>query len=103
MYSRREFGKLALAGIPLASFLASAFPKINSKVQGVQLGTQTYSFRDRPLDEAIKAMVEIGLGDCELFSPHIEPGGPGAARTPEAREALRKWRLSVPMDEIKAV
>lgn len=102
MYSRREFGKLALAGVPLCSAV-SAYPKINSKVQGVQLGTQTYSFRDRPLDAAIKAMIEVGLGDCELYSAHIEPGGPGGTHGPEAREALRKWRLSVPMDEIRGV
>jgi sugar phosphate isomerase/epimerase len=105
MYSRREFGKLAIASVPLCSSISSAFPKINSKVQGVQLGTQTYSFRDRPLDAAIKAMTEIGLGDCELFSPHVEPGGPGGGRgqTPEARTALRKWRLSVSMDEFRAI
>lgn len=102
MYSRREFGKLALAGVPLCSVL-SAYPKINSKVQGVQIGTQTYSFRDRPLDAAIKAMIEVGLGDCELYSVHIEPGGPAGTRGPEGREALRKWRLSVPMDEIRGV
>lgn len=105
MYSRREFGKLAIASVPVCSAISSAFPKINSKVQGVQLGTQTYSFRDRPLDAAIKAMTEIGLGDCELFSPHVEPGGPGGGRgqTPEARAALRKWRLTVPMDEFRGV
>jgi sugar phosphate isomerase/epimerase len=104
MYSRREFGKLAIASVPLSSFVGSAFPKINSKVQGVQIGTQTYSFRDRPLDAAIKAMVEVGLGDCELFSPHVEPGAMGGGRgNPEARDALRKWRLSVSMDEFKAV
>jgi sugar phosphate isomerase/epimerase len=105
MYSRREFGKLAIASVPLCSAISSAYPKINSKVQGVQLGTQTYSFRDRPLDAAIKAMVEVGLGDCELFSPHIEPGGPGGGGrgNPEARAALRKWRLSVSMDEFKAI
>jgi sugar phosphate isomerase/epimerase len=105
MYSRRKFGKLALAGVPLCSVVSSAFPKINSKVQGVQLGTQTYSFRDRPLDAAIRAMVEIGLGDCELYSPHVEPGamGGGSGQTPESRAALRKWRLSVSMDEFRAV
>jgi sugar phosphate isomerase/epimerase len=110
MYSRRDFGKLALAGIPLSPFISSAFPKINSKVQGVQLGTQSYSFRDRPLDAAIKAMIEIGLGDCELFSPHVENGGipvgglpQGRGQDPAVREALRKWRLTVPLEEFKTV
>jgi sugar phosphate isomerase/epimerase len=88
-----------------------ALAKINSKVGGVQIGVQSYSYRDRPLDAAIQAMKEAGIGECELFSPHIEPGGlprpqsPGGGRggSPEAREALRKWRLTVPLDEIKAV
>ena len=69
--SRRDFGKLALAAIPLAR----AAGKINSKIDGVQLGAQTYSFRDRPLDGAIAGMKEVGLGECELFMGHVEPRG----------------------------
>src|SRR5580704_9704562 len=104
VYTRRGFGKMAMAGLPLGAALA----KINSKVGGVQIGVQSYSYRDRPLDAAIQAMIEDGIGECELFSPHIEPGpmprpqgagGRGSAN----REELRKWRLTVPMDEIKAV
>ena len=109
MHTRRDFGKLALAGLPLSMALA----KIDSKVAGVQLGVQSYSFRDRSLDAAIQAMVEDGIGECELFSPHFEPtrlqvqaGGPApdqAAARKAAREDLRKWRLTVPLEEIKAV
>jgi len=105
MYSRRDFGKIALASV---SFSA-AFGKINSKVSGVQIGTQSYSFRDRPLDAAIKAMVQVGLGGCELYAPHVEYAAMGiqmGAPLPQgraAREALRKWRLSVPLDQFKAV
>jgi sugar phosphate isomerase/epimerase len=114
MYSRRDFGKLALVGLPLSMALA----KIDSTISGVQIGVQSYSFRDRSLDAAIKAMVEDGLGECELFAAHMEPaaprlqvvaGGPPpdqaarAAARAAAREELRKWRLTVPMDEIKAV
>jgi sugar phosphate isomerase/epimerase len=87
-----------MAGLPLATALA----KINSKVGGVLIGVQSYSYRDRPLDAAIKAMVEDGIGECELFSPHIEPGTM-PRRGPVNREELRKWRLSVPLDEIKSV
>jgi len=91
MYSRRDFAKIALAGAPLSVALA----KINSKIDGVQLGVQSYSFRDRPLDAALQAMVEIGLGECELYAPHVEPR--------QGREALRAWRLSVPLDFFTAV
>src|SRR5271170_1476461 len=85
MYTRRDFGKITLAALPLAS----AFAKINSKINGVQLGVQTYSFRDLPsegiVDAVIKAMTEIGLGECEVFTSQFEPaqprvegpGGPG--------------------------
>ncbi len=92
MYSRREFTKLALAALPAASALA----RIDSKVHGVQLGVQSYSFRDRSLDDAIKAMVEIGLGECELFDGHVEPQN-------LSREELRKWRTTVAMDHFHAI
>jgi sugar phosphate isomerase/epimerase len=98
VYTRRDFGKIAVAGLPLGAALA----KINSTVSGVQLGAQSYSFRDRPLDAAIQAMVEDGIGECEMYSPHIELGGL-PHKSPVNRDELRKWRLTVPMEEIKAV
>src|ERR1700686_5913604 len=98
VYTKRVFGKKARAGLPLGA----ALPKINSRVSGVQLGVQSYSFRDRPQDAAIQAMVEDGIGECELYSPHIELGGL-PHKSPVNREELRKWRLTVPMEEIKAV
>jgi sugar phosphate isomerase/epimerase len=98
VYTRRDFGKIAMAGLPLGAALA----KINSKVSGVQIGVQSYSYRDRPLDAAIQAMIEDGIGECELYSPHIELGGL-PHKSPVNREELRKWRLTVPMEEIKAV
>src|SRR5258706_11939382 len=90
MLSRRDIHKLALA----APF-SRLFAKPNSTFGGVQIGVQSYSFRDRPLDAAIKAMVDIGLGECELYQGHIEPK--------VDREELRKWRLSVSMDEFRKV
>ena len=69
MYSRRAFGKIALATLPLAVALA----KVNSTIKGVRLGLQTYSFRDFAAetyaDLLIKNMSEIGLGECELQFP----------------------------------
>lgn len=89
MVSRRDFGKIVLAGLPLSVAMAQITPKIN----GVRIGVQSYSFRTMPLDDAIKAMSSIGIGECELFAGHVEPGqtfgpggpgGPGAARPPQA-------------------
>lgn len=91
MLSRRDFSKLALATLPAAS----AFARIDSKVDGVQLGVQSYSFRDRSLDDAIKAMVEIGLGECELFAGHVEPK--------RGEGDVHKWRTTVSMDVFHGV
>jgi sugar phosphate isomerase/epimerase len=91
MYSRREFSKLALAAIPASAAMA----RIHSKVHGVQIGVQSYSFRDRSLDDAIQAMVQIGLGECELYSGHVEPR--------VSRADLRQWRTTVSLDEFRKI
>ena len=88
--TRRDFSKLALAMPPAAALAA----RINSKIDGVMIGAQTYSFRDRPLDDCIAAMKEIGLGYAELTSTHIEP---------KDKAALPAWRANPPMDELRAV
>jgi sugar phosphate isomerase/epimerase len=99
--SRREAGKRILAGtagalvagrraaFPGEAPAAGAAPMIDSVVRGVQLGAQSYSFRDRGLDAAIQAFVECGLGECELFQGHLEPRGEFAK--------LREWRLNTPL------
>jgi len=102
---RREFIQLA-AAFPL-------FQRINSVVDGVRLGTITYSFRDLPrtpgasdaVDVMIKALKECGIGEIELFGPHIEPvfTGGGGAEAQRAREQLRQWRLSTPMQFFRDV
>ena len=131
-YSRRDFGKLALAGLPAAA-MVKAFPgltlvareKINAKIGGVTIGAITYSFRtiQDPL-EIIKAYQTIGLGEMELMSNHAEAlagiprgaGGGGGGRrggtppTPEqiaARDAAAKaaadWRKSATEATFKPV
>jgi len=113
MYTRREFGRLTVGGValPLLGTLAG------TKVGGVRLGVQTYSFRDLPraegidhVDAIIAAMKECGLSECELFAPQVEPqfGPRGRGRgTPESRqenrEKLRAWRLETPIDHFRAV
>jgi sugar phosphate isomerase/epimerase len=113
-YSRRDFARITAAALPLSRLMAAK--DINSKIAGVRLGVQSYSFRDLGLNDAIEAMVADQLGECELFSPHIEAGGvqalisiweppSGVKRTPEETQAalkayndkIRAWRLSVPL------
>ena len=91
MYSRRQFSRLALAAIPACA----GFRRTLSKFHGVQIGVQSYSFRDRSLEDAIKAMVEVGLGECELYQGHVEPK--------VDRDGLRKWRTTVSMDEFRKI
>jgi sugar phosphate isomerase/epimerase len=75
LYSRRDFGKLALAGLPVTLALGDlkAFAAINSKINGVQIGAITYSFRTIPnAEDIIKAYVTIGMSEMELMSNHAE-------------------------------
>src|SRR5215472_14511356 len=97
MISRRDFGKIA-AALPLGVAYGAA--KVNSKIAGVQIGAQSYSFRDRPMEKAIEAYKECGLGECELYQGHVEPQVP---RGDEGREQLRKWRLETPLDHFARV
>ena len=86
MLTRRQL--LACAATPVLG------AKLNPKVNGVKLGVQSYSFRDRSLDEAIKAMQALGIGCCEAWNGHIEP-----LKAP--REELRKWRETVSMEPFR--
>ena len=90
--TRRDFARLASA-LPVAA-AGTVFAKINSRIDGVMIGAQTYSFRDRPLDDCIRAMKDIGLGYAELFQGHLEP---------KDKAQLAAWRSNPPMDEIKGV
>jgi sugar phosphate isomerase/epimerase len=131
-YTRREFGWLALAAVPAAHVLdtstATAFqPKPDSKVRGVSIGMNVpYNFggRTAPVDEIIDNCVKLGVSAVELRTQPVEAflgvpanvvvtqrGGRGqtpptpeeeAARRANADE-LRKWRLAVPMDKVKAL
>lgn len=97
MLNRRDFSRSLLA-LPAAP---AGFAAIQSTVHGVMLGAQSYSFRDRGLDDAIKAMQEIGLGYCELWSGHVEPTSTPQKRIP--REEIRMWRKTVSLDHFKQV
>jgi len=92
--------------------MAAAFANIDSKVHGVQFGLQTYVFtlsgpRTGIIDTVIQSMVECGLGECEAYSPVLEPGDltdlmrsqtASAEDRAKARDELAKWRAGVPLD-----
>ena len=131
MITRREFGKLAMAGLAVARPGWTARPEgralrvgdaaADSTVNGVRLGAQTYSFRElkRPagasdsVDILIGAMKEAGISDCELWAPQVEPefptgargrrGDPPSAEAVSAREHMRAWRLETPLDHFRGV
>jgi sugar phosphate isomerase/epimerase len=105
-HTRREFGRLALAGLPATALLGrsdSMFEallqaKPNSRINGVQIGTITYSYRSMPDQSAeatLKYIVDSGISAIELMGGPVEsfagapqpagrgggggrgPGGPG--------------------------
>lgn len=100
MLTRRSFTKFALAA-PVALPAAISAAPIDSKVAGVLLGAQSYSFREKPFDQMLQAFVDTGLGECELFAPHIEPRSSQGTTPAIAREELRKWRTTVSLDAFK--
>src|SRR6188508_1990082 len=82
-YTRREFGKLALAGLPAAAVLgradsifgAFAQAKPNSLINGVQVGTITYSYRQMPDQSAeatLKYILDSGISAVELMGGPVE-------------------------------
>lgn len=179
VYTRRDFGLIALGTLPLAKTLGA----VNSTIKGVRIGVQSASFTRSGfnIDQIIQTMVEVGLAETDAMSEHVEnylgapgvqlpggagrpqgqagapgapgaqpgpqggnaegrgprpeggapgaagargpagapgaPGAPGAqggrqgggmagggrGQDPAVREALRKWRLEVPLDRFRAV
>jgi sugar phosphate isomerase/epimerase len=160
VYTRRDFGIIALGALPLS--VASA--GVNSTFSGVRIGVQSasFTFSGLGIDDIIKTMVEVGIAETDVMSEHVDnylggpvalpgagrngpwaraaqaadggvagggrapggtaggapqarggppanaaPGGPGRAGgfapNPAAREALRNWRLSVPLDGYRAI
>jgi sugar phosphate isomerase/epimerase len=113
--TRRDFSRIALSALPAAAAL-SAQTSPNSKIDGVQIGAITYSFRQGvPKMDLPAVMAKIGLSEVELMSGDAEAmagaptaaggggraGGRGAPLTPEqqaaraaARQALVDWRAA---------
>jgi len=78
-FTRRDFGKITVAGL---SIPGAAFALPNSKIDGVQIGAITYSFRQGvPKLDLPAVMAKIGLSEVELMSGDAEimAGAPVAA------------------------
>jgi len=104
--TRREWHGLVLGGLA-SSLLPRSAAAIDSKVKGVQLGAQSYSFRDRPLDGVIEGMKAVGLGELELWSSHLEPRvdwqNRDEASRKKQREDVRKFRLETPLSHFEQI
>lgn len=126
-FSRRRFlgtaaSAAALAVLPFNHSLATGKQpkKPNSKVNGVQLGLTTYSYRSIPhnLEEVLQYVLTSGINSLEMRSvleeglgiPQMPRPVRGASLTDaekaeqakaakEIREKQRLWRLSLPMQK----
>src|SRR6478672_8467140 len=91
--SRREFGRLALTAIPAAAiagrsegiFGAFIQARPNSLINGVQVGTITYSYRSMPDQSAeatLKYILDSGISTIELMGGPVESyaGAPTSGR-----------------------
>ena len=131
LYTRREIGELALAAMPAASGLVRPFSALgqarpDSTINGVRVGTITYSYRslpDQSAEATLRYIVDSGISQIEFMggpveafagAPQAAPGGGGRrggqpaspeqqAAQKEAADRLKAWRTSVSMDRFKAL
>jgi sugar phosphate isomerase/epimerase len=98
--SRRAFigaaaGVAATSAIPGLTLAAPA-AKLNSKFNGVQIGTITYSYRSLPgsAEDILKHVTKCGISSIELMGGPVEKFAGVKSRTPSAPmgkfKALRK-------------
>ncbi len=101
-YTRRDFGKLALTAMPAVAVLrpslaalAQAPAKPNSTINGVDLGTITYSYRSMPDQSAeaiLRYVLDSGISRIEFMGGPVEAfaGAPPIRRLPRRRP----WRTA---------
>jgi sugar phosphate isomerase/epimerase len=99
MFTRRDFGKVALGAAAAARLMAA---KPDSKFGGVQIGAITYSFRALPgsAEQILGYCLDCGISAIELMSNAAESYA-GAPAGPQ-RQELQQWRISASMDKYKA-
>lgn len=113
--SRRRFigsTAMAAAGVALASkstFAASLFQsKPNSKINGVQIGVITYSFRSMPgsAEQLLQYILQCNINAIELMGDAAEafagvPKRESGEDWPTHSKKVAEWRASVSMDKFK--
>ncbi len=109
--SRRQFigaGMFAVAGMALASkgaFANSVLAprKPNSKINGVQIGVITYSFRSMPstIEDILKYCIDCNINTIELMGDAAEAyaGAPPRDKEPDYAARLADWRTTVVMNK----
>jgi len=117
--SRRRFiGSAALATAGILAFSKSSFAgvlsgradKPNSRINGVQIGVITYSFRSMPdtIDDLLKYCIDCNINAIELMgdAAEIYAGAP-KRETGEDWAAFGKkiaeWRATAPIDKFKEI
>jgi len=119
MFTRRDLAAVSLGGLAFSvmqahaqnAALTPAQARGAATIAGVKLGCSTYTFSPAFLDQAIEGIAQAGFASTELHPRQIEPSfemrpvfpaGPGkpdlSAKHNYARNALRQWRLGVPME-----
>src|SRR5215831_2845273 len=113
--TRRDFGKLALTCVPpltSSSRVARAQVQVRdnrSLIGGVQFGLQPFCYHDLPMTPEnrgtlIHRLVQNGMGMVELHATWVEPRFTDASLSAaEAREKIRSWRLSNPIEHYRSV
>src|ERR1700753_3014244 len=111
-FSRRRFigtGMMAAAGLALtskSSFAKGLFrpAKVDSKINGVQIGVITYSFRSMPsdIDSLLKYCIECNINAVELMGDSAEAyaGAPKyVSGTTDFAKKMADWREGAAMDK----
>ena len=105
-FTRRDFTIGALMAVPVLGLVSrEAAANQAKKVNGVQLGAITYSFRSMPNPvDIIAAMKKIGLTEVEVMSGDVEKlaGAPAVGRG-ASREPLVAWRKAATPATFRAV
>ena len=111
MLTRRGLAAVSLGGLVLSVMQARAQHRNAATIAGVSIGCSTYTFSPARVDQAIEGIAQAGFASSEMHPSQIEPAfemrpvfpsGPGkpdvSAEHKYARDALRQWRLGVPME-----